>query len=151
MCNPKYYKMKLEQEQLVSQMQIDDYNEIYKLWSNTHGMGLSNADTYENINKFLLGNKGFSYVCRYKDKIIGTILCGHDMRRGYIYHVTVVEEYRSKGIGQMLVEKSMQKLKEQGIHKCHLFVFADNESGNAFWNAIGWTKRKDIFVYSKNI
>lgn len=113
----------------------------YKLWESTPGMGLSDADTYENIHKFLLRNKGLSFVCRYEDKLIGTILCGHDGRRGYIYHVTVVEKYRGRGIGQMLVDKSLQKLKEEGVDKCHLFVFADNEIGKAFWSGKGWMKR----------
>lgn len=135
----------------VLEMQTDDYKEIYELWSNTPGMGISDADSYEYIDKFLLRNKGLSFVCRHEDKIIGTILCGHDGRRGYIYHVTVAEKFRGRGIGQMLVEKSLQKLKEEGINKCHLFVFCDNELGNAFWNAKGWIKREDIFVYSRSL
>lgn len=134
----------------IREMQIEDYNEIYAIWENTPGIGLSDADTHENIYRFLLRNKGLSYVCRYKDRIIGTILCGHDGRRGYIYHVAVAEKYRRRGIGRMLVDKSLQSLKEEGINKCHLFVFRDNEVGNAFWKATGWTEREDIFVYSKS-
>ena len=91
-----------------------------------------------------------SYCCEEHDSIIGTILCGHDGRRGYIYHVTVALEYRGRGIGRLLVEKSLERLKVEGINKCHLFVFADNTIGNAFWTASGWTKREDIFVYSKS-
>jgi len=135
----------------IQEMQADDYNEIYELWENTPGVGLSDADTYENIQRFLLRNKGLSFVCRYEGKIIGTILCGHDGRRGYIYHAAVDVKYRCRGIGQMLVDKSLQKLKEEGIDKCHIFVFFDNEIGNAFWSSKGWTKREDIFVYSKTI
>ena len=65
--------------------------------------------------------------------------------------MTVAEEHRGRGIGYTLVEKSLQKLKEEGINKCHLFVFTDNIPGNAFWRSTGWTKREDIFIYSKNI
>lgn len=133
----------------IHEMQISDYDEAHKLWSNTPGVGLSDADSQENICKFLLRNRGLSFVCRHENIIIGTILCGHDGRRGYIYHVTVAEKYRGRGIGRMLVEKSLQRLKEEGINKCHLFVFRDNIVGNAFWRAQGWTKREDIFAYSK--
>jgi len=148
--------MEKEQDQLdtnilIHEIQIDDYSEICALWENTPGMGLNDADTHENIYKFLLRNKGSSFVCWYKDRIIGTILCGHDGRRGYIYHVTVAEKYRGRGIGLMLVDKSLQTLKKEGISKCHLFVFSDNVVGNSFWNAKGWNKREDIFVYSKSI
>jgi ribosomal protein S18 acetylase RimI-like enzyme len=133
------------------EMQISDYDEIYELWRKTSGMGLSNADKKENIGKFLTRNKGLSYVCRHDNKIVGTILCGHDGRRGYIYHVTVAENYRGRGIGRKLVEISLERLKAEGINKCHLFVFADNACGNAFWSSIGWEKREDILVYSKSV
>ncbi|WP_161496571.1 GNAT family N-acetyltransferase [Clostridium thermosuccinogenes] len=144
-------KMPFVSDVAIQEMQIEDYDEVYKLWSNTPGMGLSDADKKENIQKFLLRNKGLSYVCRHGDRIIGTVLCGHDGRRGHIYHVTVVEEYRGKGIGRRLVETSLEKLKSEGINKCHLVVFADNAVGNAFWASTGWDKRKDIFIYSKSI
>lgn len=132
------------------EMHIVDYDEIFKLWSSTPGMGLSNADTYENINKFLLLNKGLSFVCMNEDKIIGTVLCGNDGRRGYIYHATVEEGFRLRGIGRALVEKSLERLRAEGIDKCHLFVFAENDIGNTFWRASGWSRREDIFVYSKS-
>lgn len=138
-------------EIIIQEMVPDDYREVYKLWENTPGVGLSNADTYENICRFLQRNKGLSHVCRHKGKIIGTILCGHDGRRGYIYHVAVIPEYRGIGIGRRLVEKSLEKLREEGIDKCHLFVITENKIGNAFWSSIGWIKREDIFVYSRSI
>lgn len=133
----------------IDEMRIDDYDEIYQLWENTSGMGLSDSDSRENIHRFLIRNKGLSFVCRYNDRIIGTILCGHDGRRGYLYHAAVSEEYRGRGIGRMLVDKSLQKLKEEGFNDCRLFVFKDNETGNAFWGSKGWRKREDIFVYAK--
>jgi len=135
----------------IHEMRIDDYDEIYELWRNTSGVGLSNADEKENIRKFLMRNKGLSYVCKYEGKIIGTIMCGHDGRRGYIYHVTITDQFRGKGIGRKLVEKSLEKLREEGIDKCHLFVFPDNAGGNGFWASTGWKKREDIIVYSKSI
>jgi len=135
----------------IHEMRIDDYNEIYELWRNTSGVGLSDADKKENIEKFLTRNKGLSFVCRHEGKIIGTIMCGHDGRRGYIYHVAVAENYRGKGIGRRLVEMCLERLKSEGIDKCHLFVYPDNAIGNAFWTSMGWQKRDDIFVYSKSI
>jgi ribosomal protein S18 acetylase RimI-like enzyme len=139
-----------DKDVLIHQMQIEDYSEIYRLWRSAPGIGLSDADRYEDIHKFLKRNKELNYVCRYNNKIIGTILCGHDGRRGYIYHVTVAEKYRGRGIGQVLVNKSLEHLKKEGIDKCHLFVFADNAIGIAFWTSSGWTRREDIFVYSKS-
>lgn len=132
------------------EIQIDDYDRIYALWNSTPGMGLSNADSLQNIGKFLTRNGGLSFCYEKDGRIIGTILCGHDGRRGYIYHVTVAEEFRGNGIGRALVEKSLLKLREEGIDKCHLFVFTDNDIGNAFWLSSGWIIRNEIAVYSRN-
>lgn len=143
--------IKLAHSSGVREIHIDDYNDIYSLWGKTPGMGLNAADSWENIQSFLIRNKGMSFCFEEDDKIIGTILCGHDGRRGYIYHVAVDLDHRGRGIGRLLVEKSLVRLKIEGIAKCHLFVFADNTSGNAFWATTEWTRREDIFVYSKNI
>jgi predicted acetyltransferase len=147
----RFYWIVLDKESGMRELHIDDYREIYCLWKDTPGMGLSNADSESNFQKFMLRNKALSFCWKEENRIIGTILCGHDGRRGYIYHVTVAPCCRGKGTGSSLVQKSLENLKEQGIDKCHLFVFADNEPGRSFWETTGWTRRDDILVYSKNI
>jgi ribosomal protein S18 acetylase RimI-like enzyme len=141
--------MKRILDMYIREIEINDYDEMYCLWTRIPGIGLSSADSRSNIQKFLLRNKGLSFLCLEEEKIVGTVLCGHDGRRGYIYHVAVDEGYRGKGIGRALVEKSLNQLKKEGIDKCHLFVFVDNFIGNSFWTSLGWTKREDILVYSK--
>jgi ribosomal protein S18 acetylase RimI-like enzyme len=135
----------------IREMQIEDYNKAYTLWLNIEGLGLSEADSEENIRSYLYRNKGLSFVCDYKGEIIGTALCGHDGRRGFIYHVAVDKEYWSNGIGKRLVSQCLSKLKDEGILKCHLFVMNNNEIGNGFWNRSGWTFRDDFAVYSKTL
>ncbi len=144
-------EIKLTEDNSVREIHIADFSEIHALWSRTLGVGLSDADNRENIEKFLDRNMDMSFCYEHDGMIIGTVLCGHDGRRGYIYHVVVAEEHRGKGIGRVLVAKCLHRLKEEGIHKCHLFVFGDNAIGNSFWRAAGWTKREDIYVYSQNI
>lgn len=129
----------------------DDYVELINLWRSIPGIGISEADSEENIRRFLMGNPGLSFCYKEDKRIVATILCGQDGRRGYIYHTAVAPEHRGRGIGRLLVEESLRKLRDMGIKKCHLFVFADNEPGSAFWSSIGWEKRKDIIVYSKNL
>lgn len=146
-----YYWIKLDGSKGIREIHPDDYNEIVELWNRTSGMGLGEADSEVNIRKFLLRNNGLSFCFKDNNKIIATILCGQDGRRGYIYHVSVAPKYRGGGIGRELVNESLKRLKEVGIDKCHLFVFADNEPGNVFWRSTGWTKREDIFTYSRYI
>ena len=80
-------------------------------------------------------------------RVVGSILCGHDGRRGCLYHVCVDEEYRRRGIGKSMVVKAMEELKKEQINKVCLIAFTKNDIGNAFWNTIGWTKRLDLNYY----
>ncbi len=129
---------------------IDDYEAAIGLWKTDAHIGLSQADEKDNIGQFLEGNGGLSKVAVCRGQIVGTALCGHDCRRGYIYHLFVDQQYRRKGLGKSLVESCMDSLNKQKIQKCHLFVFNTNEAGKIFWNNTLWKERHDIAVFSKD-
>ncbi len=136
----------------IRKMTIDDYEKVYDLWINTKGMGLNSVDdTKEGIGKFLLRNPETCFVCEKEDDIIGVILCGHDGRRGYIYHLAVKENERSQGIGSKLLENAMTALKNEGISKTALVVFAKNDIGNLFWESKGFFNRDDLTYRNKNV
>ena len=71
----------------IYEMMLDDYDKIYQLWEMSDNIGLSKADSLFGITKFLGRNPGMSFVAWDGDKIIGTVLCGHDGRRGYLQPV----------------------------------------------------------------
>ena len=130
---------------------MDFYDQVLDLWKKCEGIGLSGADSREGIQKYLERNPGMSLIAQDLDTVVGSILCGHDGRRGYIHHLAVSPEYRRQGIGRKLVEQSIAALRTCGIQKSHLFIFNENVSGIAFWDQIGWTHRTDISVISKMI
>jgi N-acetylglutamate synthase len=135
----------------IEEMQINDFNEILSLWKTDKNIGLSSADEKEAINLFLKKNKNLCFIAKKGSEIIGTALCGHDARRGYLYHVFVREEFRNLGLGRTLVEKCLAGLKALGVKKCHLFVFKENLKGAQFWEKINFIKRDDLVVYSKDL
>ncbi|MBW2412377.1 MAG: GNAT family N-acetyltransferase [Deltaproteobacteria bacterium] len=130
---------------------LDDYTQVIDLWEKCEGIGLSAADSVEGIEKYLERNPGMSLVARDFDTVVGSILGGHDGRRGYIHHLAVSPAYRRQGVGRKLVEECIAGLQGWGIQKIHIFIFNDNEVGIAFWEQIGWTYRKDISLISKII
>ncbi|WP_332249106.1 GNAT family N-acetyltransferase [Paenibacillus zanthoxyli] len=131
------------------EMTKEDYDAAYGLWENTAGMGLSAADSRDEIIRFLERNRGLSHVCIAPDGgIAGTALCGHDGRRGFLYHVAVGGQYRGKGIGRELVTRCLDRLRSEGIAKCHLMVIGSNAGGQRFWSGIGWELRDSILLYS---
>ena len=132
----------------IRQMKIEDYDEVYHLWKRIRGFGIrSMDDSKEGIDRFLKRNPTTSVVAEEDGKIVGAILCGHDGRRGCLYHVWVDEAFRRNGIGKAMVVKTMEALKEEQINKVCLIAFTSNDIGNAVWNTIGWTKREDMNYY----
>lgn len=133
-------------------MTISDYEETFKLWSNTAGMGMRSLDdSHDGIAKFLKRNPTTNFIASIDGKIVGVILCGHDGRRGYIYHAAVDEMYRGQGIGKALVKHALDGLKEEGINKAALVVFKNNTIGNEFWDMMGFDTRVDLNYRNKSI
>lgn len=129
-------------------MHIDDYADALALWQSAEGVQLRSADSREGIVRYLERNPGLSFVAQSGDEIIGTIMAGHDGRRGYIQHVAVQAQSRNAGIGSELLRRCLAALKLAGISKSHVHVLSDNNTGRAFWLARGWQLRDDIAVYS---
>lgn len=129
-------------------MTIDDYEKVYGLWKTIKGFGIrSMDDSREGIARFLKRNPTTSITAWEGDTLIGAILCGHDGRRGCLYHVCVRKGYRRHGVGKAMVVACMEALRKEEINKVSLIAFTKNDIGNAFWNKIGWTKREDLNYY----
>jgi ribosomal protein S18 acetylase RimI-like enzyme len=133
-------------------MGINDYTEIFELWNKTEGVRLSSIDdSEEGIQKFLERNPNTCFVAELDKKIVGIIMAGHDGRRGYIYHATVEEHYRNKGIGRELIRTVEASLQKEGINKIALVAFKNNERGNKFWDNNGYELREDLNYRNKSI
>ena len=133
---------------MVRIMTIEDYEGVYALWKKIKGFGIRSIDdSKEGVERFLKRNPTTSVVAEKDGRIVGSILCGHDGRRGCLYHVCVDEDYRRHGIGKRMVVFAMKALKEEKINKVSLIAFTENDIGNAFWNTIGWTERLDLNYY----
>lgn len=133
---------------MIRTMTADDYQNVHDLWMTIKGFGIRSVDdSREGIENFIKRNPTTSVVAVEDGKIVGSILCGHDGRRGCFYHVCVAEQYRRRGIGKAMAVHAMNALKEEHINKVSLIAFSKNDIGNAFWNSIGWTKREDLNYY----
>ncbi len=129
-------------------MQIEDYENVYKLWMTIDGFGIRSIDDSEaGVARFLRRNPTTSVVAEIDGKIVGAILCGHDGRRGCFYHVCVHQDYRKHGIGKAMAVFCMKALQEEEINKVSLIAFQKNEGGNQFWRKVGWTFREDLNYY----
>ncbi len=133
-------------------MTIEDYERVYELWMSMPGVGLNDTDdTKSGIARFLRHNPASCFVAEEGEKLVGTILAGHDGRRGHIYHLAVHPDFRRQGIGREMVQAVLHALKEEGITKALLVVFKANRSGNEFWEAQGFSIRNDLVYRNKSL
>ena len=102
-------------------MTIADYEGVHDLWKTIRGFAIRSIDdSKEGVERFLKRNPTASVVAVEDGKIVGSILCGHDGRRGCLYHVCVHENYRMQGIGKSMVVhcmKALEEVKEEPVEK----------------------------------
>lgn len=133
---------------MVRLMTIDDYDQVHALWMRIKGFAIRSIDdSRAGVERFLKRNPTTSVVAVEDGKIVGAILCGHDGRRGCLYHVCVDPDYRRRGIGKTMVVFCMEALRKEEINKVCLIAFTKNDIGNAFWHHVGWIEREDLNYY----
>ena len=133
---------------LIRAMLPEDYDKVSKLWMSIKGFAIRSIDdSREDVERVIKRNPSTSVVAQKGDRIVGSILCGHDGRQASFYHVCVSKSCRRQGIGTKMVVYCMNALKEQQINKIALIAFTKNDAGNAFWKQIGWTCRPDCNYY----
>lgn len=77
-------------------------------------------------------------------RLVGTLLTGHDTRAAQMYHLAVAEGYQGRGIARSLVERSIAALKADGVTWINFAVYANNQTGLAFWDKVGFEYRPDL-------
>lgn len=129
-------------------MTINDYGAAIALWSESEGVRIRDADSRQGIEKYLLRNPGLSFVAEVEGELVGTIMAGHDGKRGYVQHLSVADSHRRLGIATQLVSLCLGALESEGILKSHLMILPENEAAQMFWANQGWAYRSDILLYS---
>lgn len=117
---------------------IEDYDAAVELWKRVEGLDVAEGDDRETIRRFLNQNAGLSRVAIDGATIIGAVLCGHDGRRGYIYHLAVEPGYQGRGLGRRLIDECLAGLKRVGLERANILVAKDNPRGLEFWRRCGW-------------
>ncbi|MCR4672899.1 MAG: GNAT family N-acetyltransferase [Lachnospiraceae bacterium] len=129
-------------------MEKGDYNAVAALWASIKGMGIRSIDDSEEyVCRFIERNPLTSVVAVDGDRIVGSVLCGHDGRQACFYHVCVAEDHRLCGIGRAMVDRCVEGLKAEHINRIYLIAFKHNTGGNSFWRQLGWECRNDRNYY----
>ena len=115
-----------------------DYDAALELWQRVEGLEIAEGDDRESVAYFLARNPGLSKVATDGTAIVGIALCGHDGRRGYIYHLAVDPAYQARGVGKRLMDECLDGLRRAGLKRALILVANDNPRGRKFWRRYGW-------------
>ena len=127
----------------IIEMKLDRYPELTDFWKNTEGLWASDDDSYENLKIFLKRNPGLNFIAISENRIVGTLKCSHDGRRGFLHHLAVKKEFREEGIAKALINKCLEKLLQAGItsDKVRVFVLDTNKPALEFWKQLGFVEQ----------
>ena len=131
--------------------EIADYDAAIALWREAEGIEICEGDSRAEIAGYLARNPGLSRVAEASGVIVGAALCGHDGRRGWIYHLVVAPTFRAQGVGRLLVEDCLRGLREAGLPRAIILVAADNVAGREFWLRQGWEDISGAVALTKDL
>ncbi|GAA0569222.1 GNAT family acetyltransferase [Caenispirillum bisanense] len=83
-------------------------------------------------------------------RVVGSVLCGHDGHRGWLYYVAVHPDHRGHGLGRRLVRAGEDWLAAQGIWKVMLMVRDTNAAVQDFYRRLGYD-RDPVLVMSRRV
>lgn len=116
-----------------------DYPAIKRLWEEMEkGVHLGRSDTPEEIEKKFARDPDLFLVAEVDGDIIGSVIGGYDGRRGLLYHLAVINEFRRQGVGGQLLDEVERRLRDKGCLKCYLMVTPDNPEVESFYEKRGW-------------
>jgi N-acetylglutamate synthase len=124
---------------------IEDYDRAVALWNSVEGVELTVGDEREEVRSYLERNPGLSRVAEEEGVLLGAAMCGHDGRRGWIYHLAVSPAHRGRGVARQLLDECVRGLQQAGIRRAILLVARENVHGHEFWLRNGW---EDLAVFA---
>ena len=130
---------------------IADYDAAIALWSCEEGIEICEGDSREEMSEYLKRNPGLSRVAEVDGQIAGVALCGHDGRRGWIYHLAVAPAHRRRKVGQQLLDACVDGLKRVGLKRAIILVAGDNPGGHDFWLRNGWEDIDGAIAMTKEL
>ena len=117
---------------------IDDYDAALELWQRVEGLEVAEGDDKEGVAQFVARNPELSRVAIDGSTVVGVAMCGHDGRRGHIYHLAIDPAYRRYGLGKRLVQECLDGLRRVGVIRAIILVADNNLRGAEFWKRAGW-------------
>ena len=84
------------------------------------------------------------------DRLVGTVMVGHDGHRGWVYYLAVTVDERGTGLGRRLMAAAEAWLVERGAVKLQLMVRETNTAVTGFYDRLGYADA-EVRVLAKRL
>ena len=129
------------QELTLVEVGLDMYEELISLWRESHlSFHEGFRDTREEIKRQIESGCVKIFGVKNGDKLIGSVLCSDDARRGWINHIAVIPEFRKQGVAVKLIEASEKHFAQKGLKIIAALVEDHNESSWRLFEKTGYTQ-----------
>ena len=126
---------------------MESYETVINIWRKS-GISIGSSDTKEELERMLQRNPTLFLIGKINKRIIGVVMGGSDGRRGYIHHLAIDPDCQRRGYGKMIVDCLIEKFRQMGVHKVHLFIEKYNIDVVKFYQNLGWEIREDLIMMS---
>ena len=133
------------------EMVPDDLDAARRLWDAEPYLGITGSDSIERLRAYLERNRGLSFVAYDDDRLVGTVLAGHDERRSFVNHLCVEKEYRNKGVATKLCELCENALRGELPLRSYVMVYEDNARALEFWANHGYVRDDSLIIMKKDL
>jgi ribosomal protein S18 acetylase RimI-like enzyme len=82
------------------------------------------------------------------DRLVATVMVGHDGHRGWVYYLAVDPTVQATGVGRSMMRAAEAWVRSAGIPKIQLMVRTTNTAALGFYDAVGFSA-EDTVVLSR--
>ncbi len=114
-----------------------DFAAVVTLWE-ACGLNKPYNDPARDIARMSASHDCQLYVGLAGDRLIASIMVGHDGHRGWIYRLAVAPDCRRRGLGRRLMQLAENWVTARGIAKCQLMIRDGNDEAGPFYEGLGY-------------
>lgn len=107
------------------------------LWK-TCGLTRPWNDPYKDIKFAREGATSAILVGFFEERLVATVMVGHDGHRGVLYYLAVDPAFQKRGFGKATVAAAEAWLRACGVWKINLMVRSENEKAGRFYERLGY-------------
>jgi len=117
-----------------------DLPAILDLWKRA-GTEPGHTDDIESLTKLIAHEPGALLIAVEDETIAGSVIAAWDGWRGSIYRLAVAPSHQRRGLGTVLVNAAVKRLRTLGAVRLQAIVVETDLQATGFWRASDWSEQ----------